>query len=66
MKKQIFLTLLMALIMLPSFAQKKNKATDPKSEEGYKFTPVVALKDNTCEKPGQYRHMLVLCHYIIY
>lgn len=44
MKKQIFLTLLMTLIMLPSFAEKKKKATDPKSEEGYIFTPVVALK----------------------
>lgn len=42
MKKQIFLTLLMALIILPSFAQKKNAASA--SEEGYKFTPVVELK----------------------
>lgn len=37
MKKQIFLTLLMALFILPSFAQKK-------TEEGYKFTPLVELK----------------------
>jgi aminopeptidase C len=44
MKKQILLTLLMALFILPSFSQKKNKATDSKSEEGYKFTPVVELK----------------------
>jgi bleomycin hydrolase len=44
MKKQILLTLLMALFILPSYAQKKNKATDSKSEEGYKFTPVVELK----------------------
>ena len=44
MKKQILLTLLMVLFILPSFAQKKNKATASKSEEGYKFTPVVELK----------------------
>jgi len=44
MKKQILLTLLMVLFIMPSFAQKKNKATASKSEEGYKFTPVVELK----------------------
>ena len=44
MKKQIFLTLLMALLVLPSFAQKKNATIASKSEEGYKFTPVVELK----------------------
>jgi bleomycin hydrolase len=44
MKKQIFLSLLMALSILPSFAQKKNTTTASKSEEGYKFTPVVELK----------------------
>jgi len=44
MKKQILLALLMALFILPSIAQKKNNATTSKSEEGYKFTPVVELK----------------------
>jgi hypothetical protein len=44
MKKQIFLTLLLALIIVPSFAQRKNSATISKTEEGYKFTPVVELK----------------------
>jgi hypothetical protein len=44
MKKQIFLTLFLALIMVPSFAQKKNAASASKTEEGYKFTPVVELK----------------------
>jgi len=36
--------MLMVLFILPSFGQKKNKATASKSEEGYKFTPVVELK----------------------
>lgn len=44
MKKQIFLTLLLALIIMPSFAQKKNAATPSKTDEGYKFTPVVEIK----------------------
>jgi hypothetical protein len=43
MKKQIFLTLVLALIIVPSFAQKKNNEST-KTEEGYKFTPVVELK----------------------
>jgi bleomycin hydrolase len=44
MKRHILLTLLMALLVLPSFSQKKNAAAASKSEEGYKFTPVVELK----------------------
>jgi bleomycin hydrolase len=44
MKKQFFLTMLLALIIVPSFAQKKNSASTTKIEEGYKFTPVVELK----------------------
>jgi bleomycin hydrolase len=44
MKKQFFLTMLLALIIVPSFAQKKNNASTTKIEEGYKFTPVVELK----------------------
>ena len=46
MKKQIILTLLMALFILPSIAQKKiaTTPTPSKTEEGYKFTPVVELK----------------------
>jgi hypothetical protein len=43
MKKHIFLTLLMALIFLPSFSQKKISSS-LKPEEGYKFTPLVSLK----------------------
>jgi aminopeptidase C len=44
MKKQIFLTLILALVLMPSFAQKKNTAISSKTDEGYKFTPVVELK----------------------
>ena len=44
MKKQIFLTLILALIIVPSFAQKKNTAATSKTDEGYKFIPVVELK----------------------
>lgn len=47
MKKQILLTLILALIIVPSFAQKKNTATASKTDEGYKFTPVVELKATT-------------------
>ena len=36
--------MLLALIIVPSFAQKKNNASTTKIEEGYKFTPVVELK----------------------
>ena len=36
--------MLLALIIVPSFAQKKNSASTTKTEEGYKFTPVVELK----------------------
>ena len=36
--------MLLALIIVPSFAQKKNSASTTKIEEGYKFTPVVELK----------------------
>jgi aminopeptidase C len=43
MKKQILLTLFMALFILPSFSQKKSTSSS-KPEEGYKFTPVVSLK----------------------
>ena len=44
MKKQIILTIGLALLMMSSFAQKKNTAAPSKTEEGYKFTPVVELK----------------------
>jgi hypothetical protein len=44
MKKQMFLTLLITIFILPSFGQKNNNTTASKSEDGYKFTPVVALK----------------------
>jgi aminopeptidase C len=44
MKKQFFLTLILALIIVPSFSQKKNTAATSKTDEGYKFTPVIELK----------------------
>jgi bleomycin hydrolase len=46
MKKKIILFVIGALLMGPSFAQKKTTAAQPagKTEEGYKFTPVVELK----------------------
>jgi aminopeptidase C len=44
MKKQMFLTLLITIFILPSFGQKNNNTTASKSEDGYKFTPVVELK----------------------
>lgn len=45
MKRQILLTLFMALFILPSYSQKKNApATATKPEGGYQFTPVVDLK----------------------
>lgn len=46
MKKHIFLSLIMSLILLPSFAQKNKNtsSTTTKAEEGYVFTPVIDLK----------------------
>lgn len=46
MKKQIFLSFIIALTLVPSVAQKKSTAPahPPKAEEGYIFTPVVDLK----------------------
>ena len=44
MKRQIFLTLILVLILMPSSAQKKNPAATSKTEDGYKFTPVAELK----------------------
>ncbi|MCU0473465.1 MAG: aminopeptidase [Bacteroidales bacterium] len=46
MKKQIFLLFVIALILVPSVAQKKSTAPalPPEAEEGYIFTPVVDLK----------------------
>ncbi len=44
MKKQLTLTLALAIIIMPAFAQRKNVTPPSKAEEGYKFTPVVELK----------------------
>ncbi|MDQ1332978.1 MAG: hypothetical protein QG576_1013 [Bacteroidota bacterium] len=44
MNKQIFLSFILALIMLPSVAQKKNASQPPEKAEGYIFTPVIDLK----------------------
>lgn len=45
MKRQILLTLFVALFILPSYSQKKNtSAQASKPENGYQFIPVVDLK----------------------
>jgi len=44
MKKQSLLILVLTTLMIPSFGQKKNAASSGKTEEGYKFTPLVELK----------------------
>jgi len=43
MRTRILLAFIMSLFIVPSFAQKKNSSTQ-KTDEGYKFTPVVELK----------------------
>jgi len=43
MRTRILVAFILSLFIAPSFAQKKNTATQ-KTEEGYKFTPVVELK----------------------
>lgn len=46
MKTRILLAAILAIIIAPSYAQKKNvpPATPPKSEDEFKFTPLVELK----------------------
>jgi len=45
MKRQILLTVTLALVILPSVAQRRNPIpSSQKTEEGYKFTPVAELK----------------------
>ncbi len=43
MRTRLLLAFILSLIIAPSYAQKKSSAPQ-KSEEGYKFTPVVELK----------------------
>jgi aminopeptidase C len=43
MKTRILLAFMLSLFIAPTFAQKKNSSAQ-KTEEGYKFTPVVELK----------------------
>ena len=43
MRTRILLVFILSLFIAPSFAQKKNSSPQ-KSDEGYKFTPVVELK----------------------
>jgi len=43
MRTRILLAFILSLVIAPTFAQKKNSAPQ-KSDEGYKFTPVVELK----------------------
>jgi hypothetical protein len=44
LKKLFLLPIFLALFILPSSAQKKNASQSAKTEEGYKFTPVIELK----------------------
>ena len=46
MKNRLLPVIILSIIIAPSFAQKKNvtKPLAPKTEEGYRFTPVVELK----------------------
>jgi len=44
MRTRILITLILAFFIAPSFAQKKSTPAPSKTEEGYKFTPVVELK----------------------
>jgi aminopeptidase C len=46
MKNRILLAFILSLFIVPSNAQKKNGASQ-KTDEGYKFTPVVELKATT-------------------
>jgi aminopeptidase C len=46
MKTRILLAFILSLFIVPSNAQKKNSASQ-KTDEGYKFTPVVELKATT-------------------
>jgi hypothetical protein len=43
MKTRILLAFILSLFIAPTYAQKKNIAPQ-KTEEGYKFTPVVELQ----------------------
>jgi hypothetical protein len=44
MKKLLLLPVILALFILPSAAQKRNTSQPAKTDEGYKFTPVIELK----------------------
>jgi bleomycin hydrolase len=44
MKTRILLAVFLSIIIAPSYAQKKTVPSPPKTEEGYKLTPVVELK----------------------
>jgi hypothetical protein len=44
LKKLFLLPIFLALFILPSSAQKKNASQSAKTDEGYKFTPVIKLK----------------------
>ena len=46
MKIRLLLAVIISIFILPSNAQKKNVPPSPKTEEGYKFTPVVELKSS--------------------
>lgn len=44
MKKQLFLSIILSVLLFPVNAQKKSEIASVKSEVGYKFTPLVELK----------------------
>ena len=43
MRTRILVAFIMSLLIVPTFAQKKN-AVSQKADEGYKFTPVITIK----------------------
>jgi bleomycin hydrolase len=43
MRTRILVAFIMSLLIVPTFAQKKNAASQ-KADEGYKFTPVITIK----------------------
>ena len=52
MKTRILLAFMLSLFIAPTFAQKKNSSAQ-KTEEGYKFTPVVELKATPVKNQAQ-------------
>jgi aminopeptidase C len=54
MKIRILLTVILSIIIVPSYSQKKNiLPPDPKTEEAYKFTPGVELKTTSVKNQAE-------------